>query len=146
MLKYQSASVGFGYVQNRTESGCCQAVISKTTRWVFTFSSSPLIAPWFRLFRFQSCSWFSFLYKVMIVLNFVWFPCYIWKIYSLRLHTYIMWHMQAIKKDFTIFAYKNISTNLYKFYFSNTYLFTYVVNRRVKKYDILQKTLQIEIN
>ena len=33
----------------------------------------------------------------------------------------------------------------YKFYSSNIYLLTYVANKRVKKYDILQKTLQIKI-
>ena len=41
---------------------------------------------------------------------------------------------------------KSISKSLYKFYSSNTYLLTNVANKRVKKYDILQKTLQIEIN
>ena len=29
----------------------------------------------------------------------------------------------------------------FKFYFSNMYLLTNVTNKRVKKYDILQKTL-----
>ena len=41
---------------------------------------------------------------------------------------------------------KSISKNFYKFYYLNIYLLTYVANKRVKKYVILQKTIQIEIS
>ena len=47
---------------------------------------------------------------------------------------FVSWHSKSISKSF------------YKFYSSNIYLLTYVANRRVKNYVILQKTLQIEMS
>lgn len=42
--------------------------------------------------------------------------------------------------------YQSISQSLYKFYSLNTYLLSYVVNKREKNMILSKKTLQIEIN